>query len=173
MALQKKEKRIRSPKVAHVTPDNFDVVWGRIKTITGADTQNQLAKILGVSQPSISSVKKTRNIPPDWYLRFYEIFGVNIIWLKTGQEPIYIIDRGKPVYTMISMDEPERLARLLFSKLVPPDIAQEVSQTLSFKFLSLEPTNTLEEVIYKIMPGELAVRFFHYFFDSMQKQKKS
>lgn len=50
----------------------FEDVFERIKLVTRAHTQAQIAKILDIRQSSISEAKKRNAVPSDWLLTLFE-----------------------------------------------------------------------------------------------------
>jgi len=65
----------------------FDAAMGRIKEVTGASTQVQLAEVLEVRQSSISDAKRRASIPADWLLKIQRKHHVFADWLLTGEGP--------------------------------------------------------------------------------------
>lgn len=68
----------------------FKEIYDRIREITNAPTQVELAKVLGIRQSSISDAKRRGSIPSEWYLTLFEKFGLNPDWLKKGIGPTYL-----------------------------------------------------------------------------------
>ncbi len=68
----------------------FQEVYDRIRQVTNAPTQVELAKVLGIRQSSISDAKRRGSIPPEWYLTLFDKFGLNPDWLKKGLGPMYL-----------------------------------------------------------------------------------
>ena len=64
---------------------NYAEVISRIQTVTGCETQQELANFFGIRQSSISDSKKRSSIPPDWLLTILRKRGVNPDWILTGQ----------------------------------------------------------------------------------------
>ena len=63
----------------------------RIQQETGAKTQVELSKILGISQGSISEAKKRNSVPAEWLIRLCKSHRLNPLYIESGQEPKYII----------------------------------------------------------------------------------
>jgi len=79
-----------SKKPTSMTTEAYEAAMGRIKTITGAHTQVQLADVLDVRQSSISDAKRRRSIPSDWLLKILRQFGSHPEYILTGQGPATI-----------------------------------------------------------------------------------
>lgn len=73
-----------------ITPERvaaFEAAMGRIKEVTGASTQVQLAEMLDVRQSSISSAKIHASIPDAWLLKLQRSHQVFADWFLTGEGP--------------------------------------------------------------------------------------
>lgn len=68
----------------------FEAAMERIKSVTGARTQVQLAELLDVRQSSISDAKRRCSIPPEWQLKLLESHGLLPRWIRTGEGPQYL-----------------------------------------------------------------------------------
>lgn len=62
----------------------FDVVWERIKKVTGWKNYGQLAEFLGIKASSVSGAKSRGYISLEWVFRVAQGFGVSTDWLATG-----------------------------------------------------------------------------------------
>ncbi|MFP4108808.1 MAG: S24 family peptidase [Desulfonatronovibrio sp.] len=67
---------------------NFDEFFNRVAKTTEIRTQRQLADLLGVGAASIT-LAKTRGVPRSWSLKIASIFGLNPVWINTGQGAVY------------------------------------------------------------------------------------
>ena len=67
----------------------FNAIYRRIQLATNTRTQSELAKILGVHQPSISDAKRRNVIPARWCMLLNEKFGLSQDWLLYGINPMY------------------------------------------------------------------------------------
>ncbi|WP_028575800.1 LexA family transcriptional regulator [Desulfonatronovibrio hydrogenovorans] len=76
---------------------NFDVFFQRIAKVTDISTQRQLADVLGVG-PAAITLAKTRGIPKGWGLKIASIFGLNPVWISTGQGPVYQAGREQTFF---------------------------------------------------------------------------
>ncbi len=70
--------------------DSFRQIYDRIRSVTKARTQTDLAELLGIKQSSISDAKRRNSVPADWYITLLERFDLNPLWLKTGVGRMYI-----------------------------------------------------------------------------------
>ncbi|MGD9611188.1 MAG: helix-turn-helix domain-containing protein, partial [Desulfovibrionaceae bacterium] len=66
----------------------FLEVFGRLKKATGAATDTELAKILGIKQGAVSSAKRNLQIPPIWIAKVSRAFSVSADWLFYGTGPM-------------------------------------------------------------------------------------
>ena len=67
---------------------NFDDFFNRVAQTTEVRNQRQLADILGVGPASIT-LAKTRGVPKSWGLKIASVFGLNPVWINSGQGPVY------------------------------------------------------------------------------------
>lgn len=70
--------------------DNHAEIMQRIRAVTRTRTQNGLAALLGISQSSVSDAKKRHVVPAEWYLKLFDVLGVNPDWLKQGVGPVFL-----------------------------------------------------------------------------------
>lgn len=68
----------------------FDTTFKRMQVVTNTSTQDDLAKILGCQQSSISDAKKRCSIPAEWLVKLYKSYGVNPDFITDGTAPVYI-----------------------------------------------------------------------------------
>ncbi|MBI5520239.1 MAG: helix-turn-helix domain-containing protein [Desulfovibrio sp.] len=73
----------------------------RIKLITGARTQVQLAEALEVRQSSISDAKRRASVPPEWLLKLMRTHQVLPDWILTGLGPKYLTDAAPTAVTRV------------------------------------------------------------------------
>lgn len=66
----------------------FDVVWERIRKITGWKNYGQLADFLGIKSQSVSGAKSRGYISLEWVFKVAQGFNVFTDWLATGEGPI-------------------------------------------------------------------------------------
>ncbi|MRR33189.1 helix-turn-helix transcriptional regulator [bacterium] len=64
----------------------FDVVWERIRKVTGWKNYGQLADFLGIKAASVSGAKKRGYISLDWVFKVAQGYKENTDWLATGEE---------------------------------------------------------------------------------------
>ena len=77
-----------------MTLESFESVLARIAETTGATTQEQLAELLGVRQPSVSDAKRRDRIPAGWLLTLLRKFRLNPDWMLTGLGARYLTEAG-------------------------------------------------------------------------------
>ncbi|WP_302736904.1 S24 family peptidase [uncultured Desulfovibrio sp.] len=63
---------------------DFEAQFMRILEATGATTDADLARILGIQPPSITGAKKRRSIPKAWLEKVSAMFKISIDWLLYG-----------------------------------------------------------------------------------------
>lgn len=68
----------------------FVATMARIKEISGATTQVQLADVLDIRQSSISDAKRRQTIPDGWLVKLLRSHGVLPDWVLTGQGQQYL-----------------------------------------------------------------------------------
>lgn len=66
--------------------DIYAAQLDRIIKATGAATEAELAKILGITGPSITGAKRRKLIPLSWFQRTAEMFGSSLDWLILGRD---------------------------------------------------------------------------------------
>ena len=72
-------------------PDNkVDALIKRIVGATGIDSQNDLAKALGINRSGITHARNNDKIPDKWILKLYKEFGLNPGWIETGVGSIFL-----------------------------------------------------------------------------------
>jgi hypothetical protein len=65
---------------------DFTAAYARILEVTGETSQSGLARALGVSQSSVWDViRRGDGIPAGWLVTLVEQYGVNPLWIKTGE----------------------------------------------------------------------------------------
>lgn len=70
----------------------FQDALARIQLVTGAQTQVQLAEVLGVRQSSISDAKRRSSIPAEWQLKMLNGYGIMPKWIMTGLGPQHVAE---------------------------------------------------------------------------------
>lgn len=65
----------------------FSEVWTRIKSTTELSNYNELASIIGVSQPTISRLKKIDSFPVEWAFLVASKYGLLTEWVLKGEGP--------------------------------------------------------------------------------------
>lgn len=60
-------------------------VLGRLRHASGASTDNELAKKMGLSRQSIAKARATKSVPATWIPKAAVTFGVSTDWLFFGQ----------------------------------------------------------------------------------------
>lgn len=96
--------------------------------------QNQLAKILNVTQPAISKYLKGRVPPPNVLLKLSKLSGRSIEWMLTGNEDVIsnknIISEEQSQYHIAKTIEEK-------FKLLPKDIRKNIEDVID-SFLKLQ-----------------------------------
>lgn len=76
-----------------ITPEQrqaYEQILGRIKEVTGATTQVQLAEVLEIRQSSISDSKLRASVPSDWLVKLERSHKVLAVWFESGEGPRYV-----------------------------------------------------------------------------------
>ncbi|MDL2207611.1 helix-turn-helix domain containing protein [Desulfovibrio sp. OttesenSCG-928-M16] len=81
------------------TPSTSQQVIERLKQGTGVRTDSELARLLGISQQSVSNARSTGKVPDSWVRCTAERFGLNADWLFFG--------RGKAHAFIDAANQPE------------------------------------------------------------------
>lgn len=63
-------------------------VLERLHQAAGTDTDNELAKRLGLSRQSVAKVRATKSVPAVWIPKASTLFGVTTDWLFFGHGPM-------------------------------------------------------------------------------------
>lgn len=154
-------------KLRIVRSGQFEKMYERIQTATKTQTQVELAKLLNIQQSSISDAKRRGSIPPDWVLKLFENHKVNPNWIKYGQEPMLLPEgslESIPKDQLFSCASLGALISELIMRLSPDDLKEDVSRTLCMKYFTLQPTDTLRDVISRVLPGDIASRLCDHIF---------
>jgi hypothetical protein len=67
--------------------NDFERIWGRIKSETNLKSLQGLANILKISQPAVSEMKSKGKFPPGWAYQVGQEFGLLTEWIMTGDGP--------------------------------------------------------------------------------------
>lgn len=73
---------------------DFTAAYARILEATGARTQAELAKTLGIRQSSISDAKCRNSLPACWLLQLYRSHRLNPDWILTGEGHKHLAPAG-------------------------------------------------------------------------------
>lgn len=74
----------------HDMQDDFEGQIERLKSIGNARTQNEIAEMLGISQPSVAAVFKKRGLPARWLIIMAKKYHINPIWILSATQPVFI-----------------------------------------------------------------------------------
>lgn len=96
---------------------DWEAFKARIRELTGARTQVEMATLLGIRQSSISDAKRRGTCPPEWQMQFVRN-GLNPVWILTGEGPKFLLASedgvgvapGAVLEAMRPMPEPEGVA---------------------------------------------------------------
>lgn len=148
--------------------DQFEVIFKRIQTATGTRTQIELAALLEIRQSSISDAKRRKSIPIYWMHTLMEKCGINPYWIKYGEEPMHLPKgglRGLPLSdNACATADLEILIKELIGRLAPEDMAEDAKRTLCLKGFHLEPTDTVSDILKKVLPGIVAAKVCDHIF---------
>ncbi len=119
---------------------NFDVVLERLITASGATSETDFGKKLGIKQPSIAAARRRGAIPPNWVVAIARAYGFSADWLLFGEGPMRRGESKTPV----------------ISSTLLPDGTQIDFVSLKIAITRLDSNNEL--VIGKYWPWELYSR---------------
>lgn len=77
--------------MAIANEEQFDQQFERILKAAGADTDAALARVLGITQVSVSNAKTRKNVPKTWLTKIHDMFGTSIDWLLYGKKIAFIL----------------------------------------------------------------------------------
>jgi hypothetical protein len=83
----------QSSQQTNFAANQFDDRMSRIWVALGVDSDVKLARILGLKQQTISSVRTRKQIPSVWIIQITENFGISADWLLYGFGPMRREDR--------------------------------------------------------------------------------
>lgn len=162
--------RKNSKSLRQQSRDTFETMFGRIQQATNTRTQIELAAILNVRQSSISDAKRRGSVPPDWVLKLLEGHAVNPNWIKYGEEPM-LLPEGKIASVPRDGRAPDATLELVVNELIlrlsPEELKEDIRKTLCLKYFSLKPTDTLHDVVSRILPGDIAARLCEHIFHNL------
>jgi len=67
-----------------MSENKVDALIKRIVNATGIDSQNDLAKAIGINRSGITHARNNNKIPDKWILKLYREFGLNPEWVEKG-----------------------------------------------------------------------------------------
>ncbi|MCD4741783.1 MAG: helix-turn-helix domain-containing protein [Desulfobacteraceae bacterium] len=73
-----------------MSENKVDALIRRIVGATGIDSQNDLAKALGINRSGITHARNNNKIPDKWILKLYKAFGLNPEWIETGIGSVFL-----------------------------------------------------------------------------------
>jgi phage repressor protein C with HTH and peptisase S24 domain len=69
---------------------SFDAILRRVFEATGLESQNDLARALGLNRSAITQARKKGTVPEKWLLKLYRHFGLNPDWVAAGSGPVFV-----------------------------------------------------------------------------------
>jgi len=73
-----------------VPPTKFDSFLKRVFSITGVESQTELANVLRVNRSAITQARKKGSIPANWILQLFRTYSLNPDWLESGKGEAYL-----------------------------------------------------------------------------------
>uniref|UniRef100_UPI0035A24357 XRE family transcriptional regulator n=1 Tax=Metapseudomonas otitidis TaxID=319939 RepID=UPI0035A24357 len=125
--------QLRDTSLVAAEPSNLKDRVKQARTFAGL-TQEELAKLVGVSQPVISQLERGENLQSVHLLKIAEVCGVDPIWLSSGQ--------GVAPYVGETDDEPTENVRQKVGSSAA-DLVQTMLATKAGKALSAEARERL------------------------------
>ena len=139
----------------------FGERFARIQIATKTRTQTELADLLDIRQSSISDAKRRHSIPPDWILKLLEDHRINPEWIKNGTGPMLLPDDGT-VHRNSKIDlstvRLESLIESVIIKIAPEELKDDIQRTFCIKYFSMNPSDTVSDILNRILPGNIASR---------------
>ncbi len=71
-------------------PSAFEAQFARVFEAALCQTQNELARFLGVTQSGISDAKRRKRIPAEWRIKLFEKKRINPDWVLCGSGGKYL-----------------------------------------------------------------------------------
>ncbi|WP_417913705.1 helix-turn-helix domain-containing protein [Candidatus Electronema sp. JM] len=75
---------------------NFSEIWERVRISTEIDSLTKLAKLLGITQPSVSDRKSKGVFPIEWAYVIARKYNLSLDWLLTGEHLRVATEQDKP-----------------------------------------------------------------------------
>ena len=75
---------IASPKTDGMA-NQFDATLRRLMLATGAKTETEFAKILGIQQPNVTAARRRGQIPPSWIITIAQRYCCSADWIISGE----------------------------------------------------------------------------------------
>lgn len=63
-------------------------IWGRVQQKTDIKSLSNLAKLIGITQPSVSERKRKNEFPLEWAYIIAQKYRLSMDWLLTGEESV-------------------------------------------------------------------------------------
>ena len=98
----------------------FAIQYERIINATGATSDADLAKILGITQPSVCDTKARKSIPKAWLIKVHDMFGTSIDWMLFGDVTLPVQSRRD--ITLFSHDFQTAITNLFNSVAIEDDV---------------------------------------------------
>jgi phage repressor protein C with HTH and peptisase S24 domain len=94
--LARKKRHVEKNRRTTLGNEEFRLLLGRIKQALGVRSDTSVARALGLSQSTMSSAKKKKQIPSSWIIQIAKEKGVSLDWLVYGAAPTVTDDFGRP-----------------------------------------------------------------------------
>lgn len=94
--LVRKKRHVDKTKRTTLGSEEFRLLLGRIKLALGVRSDTAVARALGLSQSTMSSAKKKKQIPSSWIIQIAKEKGVSLDWLVYGAVPTVTEDFVRP-----------------------------------------------------------------------------
>jgi phage repressor protein C with HTH and peptisase S24 domain len=94
--LARKRRHVDKIKRTTLGNEEFRLLLGRIKQALGVRSDTAVARALGLSQSTMSSAKKKKQIPSSWIIQIAKEKGASLDWLVYGAAPTVTEDFGRP-----------------------------------------------------------------------------
>ena len=75
---------------------HFDAFFRRVVQATGIESQQELARLLGVNRSAVTQAKQKNAVPDKWLLALVRLFGLSPDWLAEGTGPRRLVNAPVP-----------------------------------------------------------------------------
>ncbi|MBU2550493.1 MAG: helix-turn-helix domain-containing protein [Proteobacteria bacterium] len=82
-----------------------DELINRLRSKIVIKNQKALAQMLELKPGAISDAKRRGSVPADWFLTLLRKYGVNPVWLESGQGPVFLGEQTGDLVRVMTADQ--------------------------------------------------------------------